>query len=356
MLYKENWEKAQQKHLEYWAGENHDRPLLSVTAPRAGYVRKPVKAPENLADRWMDTEYVIKNSRENFAATFFGGEAFPILWPNLGPDIFGAFLGCDLEFGEDTSWSRHFLEDWDKVEAFKFDPQNKWWKKIKEMTEAIVQDSMGDYIVGITDLHPGMDGLVSLRGPEEICMDLYDNPEPLKKATFELFDVLKTVTDELYEITTRNQKGSTNWMGVWHPGKWYVTSTDFICMISKEMFSEFVLPELIKELEYLDASIFHLDGPGALKHLDALLELPRLNGIQWVYGAGQPTACHWIPVLKKIQDAGKLIHVQIIPEDLDALLENLKPEGVMYSVGCRSEEDAKELIKKVEDSYKRKLF
>jgi hypothetical protein len=32
-------------------------------------------------------------------------------------------------------------------------------------------------------------------------------------------------------------------------------------------------------------SLFHLDGPGALKHLDSLLELDALDGIQWVSGA-----------------------------------------------------------------------
>lgn len=356
MLYKNDWEQAQQKYLEYWNKENHDRPLVSVTAPREGYTRKHVKAPENLADRWMNIEYVIRKSRENFAATYFGGEAFPNLWPNLGPDIFGAFLGCELEFGEDTSWAVHFLKDWNDVKEFKFNPENKWWKKIKEMSQAIADDAKGDYIVGITDLHPGMDGLVSLRGPEELCMDLYDNPEPVKKANFELLDIYTKVFDELYSITAKGQKGTTNWMGVWHPGKWYVTSTDFICMISKEMFDEFVLPELLEEIKFLDASIFHLDGPGALKHLDALLEIPKLNGIQWVYGAGQPTASHWIPVLKKIQEAGKVIHVNIVPEELDILLENLKPEGVMYVTSCETEQDAKDLLKKAESAYKRKLY
>ncbi len=28
-------------------------------------------------------------------------------------------------------------------------------------------------------------------------------------------------------------------------------------------------------------SPFHLDGPGALKHLDALLELDELDAVQW---------------------------------------------------------------------------
>ena len=172
----------------------------------------------------------------------------------------------------------------------------------------------------------------------------------------QLFEVFKKITDELYSITTRNLKGSSNWMGIWHPEKWYVTSSDFMCMISNDMFNEFILPELIAELDYLDASVFHLDGPGALKHLAALLKIPKLKGIQWVYGAGQPTASHWIPVLKKIQAAGKMIHVTIIPEDLDVLLEELSPEGVMYCVNVGNEEEAIDILKRTAKSYKKKLY
>ncbi len=52
-------------------------------------------------------------------------------------------------------------------------------KKMLQMTDALVEDARGDYLVGITDLHPGADGLVSLRGPEGLCMDLFDSPDML---------------------------------------------------------------------------------------------------------------------------------------------------------------------------------
>ena len=66
--------------------------------------------------------------------------------------------------------------------------------------------------------------------------------------------------------------------------------------------------------------------------------------------------------MKKIQAAGKLIQIQIVPENLDILLEELKPQGVHYPVynydpnTKYTEQDAKNLIKKVEASYKRKFY
>lgn len=356
MINIENWEVIKAKYIEYWNRENHDRPLLSITSPFEGYSKKSIKVPESIIERWTNIDYIIQSSRENFHSTYFAGEAFPHVFPNLGPDIFGAFLGCDLEFGETTSWAIHFVEDWNDIDI-KFNPENKWWIKILHMTEALVEDAKkGDYLVGITDLHPGLDCLASLRGPENLCIDLIENPELIKEINLKVLDVYKTVFNELHKLTTKHQHGSTHWMGIWHPGKWYNTSCDFICMISSQMVCDFVIPGIKQELNMLDASIFHLDGPGALKHLDLLLEIPNLKGIQWVYGAGQPGACHWIPVLKKIQQSGKLIQVAVKPEDLQTLLDELEPEGVMYCTECKCEQDAKDLIKMAEKSYRKKYF
>jgi len=364
MLYKPDWEKTKQKFEEYWNRENHDRPLVLITGRRQDAKVSAVSEPKNIRDRWLDFEYVLKKARESFENTWFGGEAYPSFNPNLGPDILGAILGCDLEFGENTSWAVHFVDDWNKFSNLKFDEENIWWKKIKELTELAVQDAKGDYFVGITDLHPGMDALVSLRGPENVSTDLYDFPDEVKRANFQVLEVFKEIYDRLYKITTKNLAGTSNWANIWHPGRWYITSTDFICLISPAMFDEFVLPELEMELEWLEASIFHLDGPGALKHLDRLLELPKLKGIQWVYGAGQPSASHWIPILKKIQEKGRLIQVEVKAGELGVMLEALKPEGVFYMIsndspgsgGAFTEEEAKDIMKMVEASYVKKLY
>ena len=54
---------------------------------------------------------------------------------------------------------------------------------------------------------------------------------------------------------------------------------------------------------------YHLDGPGELPHLDALLSIPELKGVQWIPGAGQPDYTHWPEVYRKIRAAGKLIQI-----------------------------------------------
>ncbi len=46
----------------------------------------------------------------------FHAETFPVYFPNLGPDVYAAFYGAQLVFGEVTSWSVPLVRDWDQVD------------------------------------------------------------------------------------------------------------------------------------------------------------------------------------------------------------------------------------------------
>lgn len=354
MLYCENWEQIQKKFEEFWAGENHDRPLLSIQALKAEHTKPPVSNHSTLRDRWMDTEYMLKKANWQMQNTRYFGEAFPVLNPDLGPDYFAAGYGAELEYGESTSWAKSFLTD-DDVEhykSFRLKMQNTYYSKMEEMTKAAAEDGKDKYIVGVTDLHPGADALVSLRGPQNLCMDVYDNPEFIKQGVMDLLPGFQQVYDSLYQLTTKYQKGSSNWMGLWHPGKWYIPSCDFSCMISPDQYEELIVEEIEKETQFLDASIYHLDGPDALRHLDRILQIPKLNGVQWVYGAGQPSASHWLDVIRKIQAAGKCVVIEVKADELEVMLKKIRPEGVFYQVSeVRSEEHAAALMKMAENAY-----
>ena len=115
----EDWEQRLARQDAFWAGEIIDRPV-GEHAPVEGRSRRypwPEKQLRHAAralaghgvrgrtapsPRPMNTEYL--------------GDALPHAWPNLGPEVFSAFFGCEIEFGEDTSWSLPCLHDWSEVE------------------------------------------------------------------------------------------------------------------------------------------------------------------------------------------------------------------------------------------------
>ncbi len=351
-----NWDKVFNQYQNYWNRENQNRPLVYMVAPRDNYTADVFeKAHATLKDRWLDTEYQLKKHREYINSVEFLGEGYPLFCPNLGPDFMGAVCGCELEFSETTSWAEPCIENYENFAPIKFDENNFWWKKICEITNAALNDAKGDYLVGITDIHAGADCLVSLRGPQESAFDIYDEPESFKRIVWEAFPVYKEIVTYLNNMISAKQQASSNWMGIIHPTElWYPTSCDFSCMISGDNFDEFIMPELIAEIDWLPNSIYHLDGVDALRHLDTLLKIEKLKGIQWVYGAGQPSAKHWIDVLKKIQQAGKCIQIACECDDLIPLCEAINPEGVHFTCYPPDKASGEYLLKEMERVCKQK--
>jgi hypothetical protein len=119
-------------------------------------------------------------------------------------------------------------------------------------------------------------------------------------------------------------------------------------MISPQMFDEFFLPGIAEECRALEASIYHLDGPNALGHLDSLLGIKELNAIQWVYGAGHGRASDWLPVYKRCQAAGKGLQLNLEANEFDLFMRELRPEGLYISTWVGSREEGEALLRKVD--------
>jgi 5-methyltetrahydrofolate--homocysteine methyltransferase len=108
--------------------------------------------------------------------------------------------------------------------------------------------------------------------------------------------------------------------------------SDFSFMISPKMFERFVLPDLEAGCAAMDYAFYHLDGKGQLVHIEALLSIPRLRGIQWVPGYGRPLCEEWLPLLKKIRAAGKLCQVTVSPKGALTIIRELGGKGFVLVI------------------------
>ena len=112
-------------------------------------------------------------------------------------------------------------------------------------------------------------------------------------------------------------------------------------MVNRGTLKAFVLPELEEACDWLDYSVYHFDGQEQICHLDILLSIQGLNAIQWTHVAGQPDVTAFIPVLQRIQAAGK--GLILFPETIgqaSALLEHLCPRGLYLITHADSEAEA----------------
>ncbi|HCE43534.1 MAG TPA: hypothetical protein DET40_08300 [Lentisphaeria bacterium] len=345
-----DWEMRIKRQDAFWNCEIIDRPVVNISFGRKNPVGKAPAKKEyaRTRDRWMDSEQIADWAVYNSANTVHCGDSLPFAFPNIGPEVFSAFFGMEMEYGESTSWGIPNLHDWSKVSEIKFSKDNFYWKKIIEMTDVLLEKGKGRYYTGYTDIHPGGDAIAGFRDPLNLNMDMIDCPEDVRKLRKYVDDVFVESFNFYVDKLQGAGQAVCSWPGIVSSKRWHVPSNDFSCMISKEMFDDIFLPGIIRECRNAETSIYHLDGPQALTHLDSLLGIKELNVIQWVYGAGKGCATDWLHVYKKCQSAGKGIQLGVHPDELETIMENLKPEGVWLRVAdVKDEETASAIIKKI---------
>ena len=57
-----------------------------------------------------------------------------------------------------------------------------------------------------------------------------------------------------------------------------------------------------------------------------------MRGIQWIPGDGQPAPEHWLSLLKRIRDGGKLCQVFVRPEGALKIVRTLGGRGFLFVI------------------------
>ena len=348
----DDWEMRLKRQDAWWNCEIIDRPVVYMTICDPDYQPPaPKRTHANITEYWLDAEYQAELQLAGVRATKYYGDALPFAFPNVGPDFFAACFGGKIVFEEKTtSYIVPFVKDYAELDSMWFNYQSECFKNMEKMYDMLIAMNDGDCYIGWPDIHPGGDCLAGLRGSEVLCMDMYDYPEQVKKNVKMVTAELKKLLEFYFNKFGAYKYATTGWPGIVSSKRWAVPCCDFAYMISADNFNEFFLEGIREECSFTEANIFHLDGEGSLKHLDALLEIEKLNAIQWVYGVSNGRTSNWIPVYQKIQAAGKGVQLfDVGLDELDTIMQNLRPEGVLIMgiVDVKDEETAKAVISKV---------
>jgi hypothetical protein len=232
---------------------------------------------------------------------------------------------------------------------FEYNPENIWLKRIKYICKIAVERWNGLVQIGMTDLGGTLDILSTFRPGEKLLTDLIDSPEEVKRLTWEIHHIWWRCFEDINSILKPKNPGYTAWTPIFSEESYYMLQCDFAYMISPAMFDEFVKPELIESCKKLTNPFYHLDGGGQLVHLDSLLSIEKLKGIQWVPGAGKAPPEEWTDVYRKIREAGKLIHFVGSWEKFDKLVSKLNTARGFIVIGSAPQEKRH----KVEEFWKR---
>jgi hypothetical protein len=326
-----------------------DRPPVRFTRHNAEFEDVDnIWKPEwrELKDKWFDEEYQLEKFMTQVRGKRYQGETFPVFWPNLGPVVSAAFYDCPIEFGDVTSWSLPLLKDYDQ--PLVFDWNNPYLKKLESMTRIGLEHCKGKFLVGYSDLHGGMDVLAALRGTEPLLWDLVDNPDAFTPALDQITDDFLRVYDYFDDMLKAAGQPSVTWMGVPSFGKMHIPSCDFAFMISSKQFVRYQLDLNRREMAHMDYNVYHVDGKGVARHIDLILGLPNLHAIQWVQGMGDDTPImQWVPLIKRIQAAGKSVMVDLTHDELEDFIAAVRPEGILLTMASVDEEEERAILKRV---------
>ncbi len=342
-----------ERYEAFWNRENTDRCVLNFTAPKAGAA--PFRKPKDLTQKWLDEDYVLDSFRHSRANTAYVAEAIPTLFTNLGPGCFSACIGGNYDLADGTVWldRRPVIEDWENLPKIAFDENSEMWQHILRLQQKFMTDPGVHFTM--TDLGSPLDILASLRSSEDLLYDLYDYPEEIKELSARITEMLLRAFDQQVETARKAGLPFDTWLKVPSSKPWYPMQCDLGYMISPEHFEQFALPDLITQAAHIERPVYHLDGVGQLAHLDMILDIPGLVGIQWVPGAGQAPEWDekWFWVYRKIQDKKKNVILRCgvsekDPARAERLIKSIDPAGTYISAVFSCEEKATAMAGNIE--------
>lgn len=354
MKWKPDWQEAKANLVKWW-----DRKGLALClfAPRGTPV-EPIPKPAEPSDieiRWTDPKSRCDRAEHAMAHTRFCAEAFPYFDTQIGPGSLGTFLGAHPRFAPETVWYEPCIHDPDTYGPIRFQATgNRWLDAHLALIDEGLRRSRGRYLVGVPDLIENLDTLAAMRDTQELLCDLIERPAWVHGSLAEINDAYFAAFDLIHAKVRDEEGGSTfSAFRVWGPGRTAKVQCDASCMISPRMFDEFVVPYLSAQCDWLDYSLYHLDGEDALQHLDSLLAIESLDAIEWTpVGAsgqvkGKPTggSPRWYDLYRRIKRGGKSVQaVGVKPEEVVPLIDAVGPEGLFVTVSAPDEAAAEKLL------------
>jgi hypothetical protein len=271
---------------------------------------------------------------------------------------FGGFLAlscllCGGEYEHErghSAWIRK-LDDVYERPLPSFDAASDIVRHMDACYDSASRHAAGVGFVGQPYLLEGMTLLSLFRGMDRLCLDMCDRPETVLRRANAIAEVNLAFQAHWYRRIEEAGHTPINTC-FWGPtalGRCDFVQCDFAVMISPADFNRYVMPYLERATQWLDYSLYHLDGMAQLRHLDSLASLPGLNGIQVNPEPGRESPLHWLDELRGIRKRGLSVYaVCTSAEEAVALAGELGPDGLYIRVeGIENEDQAQRLIETV---------
>lgn len=331
-------------HEKWWRREN---PEILVS----NYF--PVKTPYGGLDIEIPPSQMAVRKKANadaISAADVPSDTLNVQAVNFGPALLPALAGAGFEYDAHTSWSVQAYASANLAKVSTFNPRHPLLEKYIRRLEPLLENwSWDTYLPSLADYLGPLDIVAGLIGSEKLAVELYDNPEDVRRLAS---DAAKLLAEAIaFELELHRKAGLTDGVtdtfGVWLPGKGVRLSEDFSTLVGPEQFREFFHAPDSYICENMDSVFMHVHS-GAIQCLPGFLDVRKMGAIEF---GNDPNG----PGLDDRIDAGRLVQQKGLPlqmtswnirlkeEEVLKIVRALDPKGLLLRFQTDSAEEAREL-------------
>jgi hypothetical protein len=341
------------KRVEAWYEcELIDRPLVRFNRKDSYFDRIDIEIAErDISSRrsWiLNPEEQVDFFESSLNGIRILGESFPIYTAYMGPQVYAAFYGSELDYAGNGSWVKPIIESFNDIDNIQLDMDNEYFQTLEKMTQLGIEKGKGKFLTGQPPLSPGLDCMAAWRGVEQLCVDMATNPHEVKRMGQRSISDFAGIYDHFDNLIRQSHGLSVNWMGLPTTSRTHIPTYEFAALISPEMFIQFGLPLIQEEVKGITHNIFLVDGKEIARHLDAVLSVPEIDALQWVQGMGKDAPImQWTPFLKKFQEIKMPVVVSLKVDELERFMDVMAPQGLFLWFDTQDEQEELDILRRL---------
>jgi len=254
-------------------------------------------------------------------------------------------LGCKMRILPGTVVAEPLNLEWAEIDKIVFDHEALWYKKYISFTETLVKRSAGRYPVSHGSLNGPIDYAVSLRGHEQIVIDLMLDPDPAEALIKRMGSYFMDLTNEAWKKIHHFHEGYYDAQyNLWAPSSICRLQEDAIAVLSPDLYRKYLKPVDEFICSNYGSPFIHLHATSMIV-LDDMLEIPSLNCYEVNNDVGGPPVSWLVPWLQKIQKAKKslLVRGSFTPDEMRLLMDSLDPVGLYLYIMIKDMKEVESL-------------
>ena len=340
-------------HIQFWNNEKTKVPIVSYrfsedsffplryeASKRLLIPGKVIKPEDIVVEDFIEDYRMYMQWSEQVGQTgFYGIE--PI---NSFPWI-EAMCGCEIVATPSSFVSEPFMESPEEYEKIVLSNDNPWFIKYKEFMSKMWAAFDHKVPIGHPVTRTISDCMGAVLGQTEMVYAIYDYEDEMKELARRVCDVYLGIIDAGFEVTGPVEGGYiVGFYHLWAPGKIVWFQEDLASIITPDHYNEFVYPQHKRICDRYDYSLIHQHS-ASFHIIDGLLRLDGLDVIEINKDIGGMSIPEMIPIMQKIQKAGKkvLLWGDLTGEEIDLVKEKLEHRGLAFNIVTPTVETAKRL-------------